>query len=132
MKTLDRLFQKLVDMNKQPQVKRKVRSIGNYFASIFVGLLTVAIGASIFVGGLIFFQPVINATQTYINTLNSAFIINYVEVFPLVYYVAFLTGALTFVGMGTIRIFYTIDDSGVIASLFDDKDKKEVTHEITK
>ena len=50
MKTLDRLFQKLVDMNKQPQVKRKVRSIGNYFASIFVGLITVTIGVSIFVG----------------------------------------------------------------------------------
>ena len=132
METMKEQFQKIVDMNKRPQVKRKVRSVGNYFASIFVGLLTVAIGASIFVGGLIFFQPVINATQNYINTLNSAFIINYVEVFPLVYYVAFLTGAIAFVGMGTIRIFYTIDDSGVIASLFDDKDKKEVTHEITK
>ena len=59
MKTLNRLFQKLADMNKQPQVKRKVRSIGNYFASIFIGLITVTIGVSIFVGGLIFFQPVI-------------------------------------------------------------------------
>jgi hypothetical protein len=131
MKTLDRLFQKLVDMNKQPQVKRKVRSIGNYFASIFVGLITVTIGASIFVGGLIFFQPVINATQNYINTLNSNILINIVSVFPLEYYVAFLIGAICFVFMGTIRVFRTVDDSGVVNSLFEE-DKKEVTHEITK
>jgi hypothetical protein len=131
MKTLDRLFQKLVDMNKQPQVKRKVRSIGNYFASIFVGLITVTIGASIFVGGLIFFQPVINATQNYINTLNSNILINIVSVFPLEYYVAFLVGAICFVFIGTIRIFNTVDDSGVVNSLFEE-DKKEVTHEITK
>jgi hypothetical protein len=131
MKTLDRLFQKLVDMNKQPQVKRKVRSIGNYFASIFVGLITVTIGVSIFVGGLIFFQPVINATQNYINTLNSNILINIVSVFPLEYYVAFLIGAICFVFMGTIRVFRTVDDSGVVNSLFEE-DKKEVTHEITK
>jgi hypothetical protein len=131
MKTLDRLFQKLVDMNKQPQVKRKVRSIGNYFASIFVGLITVTIGVSIFVGGLIFFQPVINATQNYINTLNSNILINIVSVFPLEYYVAFLIGAICFVFMGTIRVFRTVDDSGVVNSLFEE-DKKEVKHEITQ
>jgi hypothetical protein len=118
-------------MNKQPQVKRKVRSIGNYFASIFVGLITVTIGVSIFVGGLIFFQPVINATQNYINTLNSNILINIVSVFPLEYYVAFLIGAICFVFMGTIRVFRTVDDSGVVNSLFEE-DKKEVTHEITK
>jgi hypothetical protein len=131
MKTLDRLFQKLVDMNKQPQVKRKVRSIGNYFASIFVGLITVTIGVSIFVGGLIFFQPVINATQNYINTLNSNILINIVSVFPLEYYVAFLIGAICFVFMGTIRVFRTVDDSGVVNSLFEE-DKQEVKHEVTQ
>ena len=130
MKTLNKLFQKLVDMNKQPQVKRKVRSIGNYFASIFIGLITVTIGVSIFVGGFIFFQPVIDATQNYINTVNFNFIINIIEVFPLVYYVAFLIGAICFVFLGTIRIFNTVDDSGVINSLFDDK--KESNHEITQ
>ena len=130
MKTLNKLFHYLVDMDKQPQVKRKVRSVGNYFALIFVGLVVVAIGVGIFLGGLIFTQPVLDATQNYMNTLTSPFIQNFLQIFPLEYYVAFITLSIFFVVSGTFRIFNTVDDSGVINSLLDDK--KEVKHEITQ
>ena len=104
-----------------------------FIGSLLTGIITMFAGAMVFVGGMIFLQPVLNAVESYLPMITFSFGIDLVEVFPLIYFVGFLVLAAFLFCIGGSRVIDTVDTQGLVSSFFSTSKKKEVTkHEITQ
>ena len=120
-------------LNPSEEQLNKGRKILYFIGSLSTGIITMFAGAMIFVGGLMFFQPVLNAMGNYLPMITFSFGIDLVEVFPLVYFVGFTMLAIILLCMGGVRIINTADIDGLVKDFVDGSKKKEVAkHEIAQ
>ena len=87
----------------------------------------------VFVGGIIFLQPVLNAVESYLPMITFSFGVDLAEVFQLCYWVGFTVLAAFLLCIGSSRVIDTVDTQGLVSSFFSTSKKKEVAkHEITQ
>ena len=104
-----------------------------FIGSLLTGIITMFAGAMVFVGGMIFLQPVLNAVESYLPMITFSFGVDLVEVFPLIYFVGFLVLATFLFCIGGSRVIDTVDTQRLVSSFFSTSKKKEVAkHEITQ
>jgi uncharacterized membrane protein len=120
-------------LNPSEEQLNKGRKVLYFIGSLLTGVLSMFAGAMVFVGGLMFLQPVLNAAKNYIPMVTFSFGVDLVEVFPLCYWVGFTVLAAFLFCIGGSRVIDTVDTQGLVSSFFDTSKKKEVAnHEITQ
>ena len=120
-------------LNHSEEQLNKGRKVLYFIGSLLTGIITMFAGAMVFVGGMIFLQPVLNAVESYLPMITFSFGIDLVEVFPLVYFVGFTMLAIILLCMGGVRIINTADIDGLVKDFVDGSKKKEVAkHEIAQ
>ena len=120
-------------LNPSEEQLNKGRKILYFIGSLVTGVILMFAGAMVFVGGMMFLQPVLNAAKNYIPMVTFSFGVDLVVVFPLCYWVGFTVLAAFLFCIGGSRVIDTVDTQGLVSSFFNTSTKKEVAnHEITQ
>ena len=120
-------------LNPSEEQLNKGRKILYFIGSLVTGVILMFAGAMVFVGGMMFLQPVLNAAKNYLPMITFSFGVDLVEVFPLCYWVGFTVLATFLFCIGSSRVIDTVDTQGLVSSFFSTSKKKEVAkHEITQ
>jgi hypothetical protein len=120
-------------LNPSEEQLNKGRKVLYFIGSLVTGVILMFAGAMVFVGGMMFLQPVLNAAKNYLPMITFSFGVDLVEVFPLCYWVGFTVLATFLFCIGSSRVIDTVDTQGLVSSIFSTSKKKEVAkHEITQ
>jgi hypothetical protein len=120
-------------LNPSEEQLNKGRKVLYFIGSLVTGVILMFAGAMVFVGGMMFLQPVLNAAKNYLPMITFSFGVDLVEVFPLCYWVGFTVLATFLFCIGSSRVIDTVDTQGLVSSFFSTSKKKEVAkHEITQ